>query len=139
MSDKKLSVWTIRVCPKCGAQEADPPSECAYCERDGGQLEEVEVTTFKQAQRLEAERDQIAATSVAAMTELTERWEAVANRERTDHEAFKERLLTIAREVEERGRATLKAGAARTGLFAEAAAIREAVAIVSEEAAEERG
>lgn len=35
-------IYRIDVCPECGAQEQDPPSDCAYCE-SGGQLVTITV------------------------------------------------------------------------------------------------
>lgn len=40
MAEKR---WTIEVCPGCGAQPNGPPTECRYCEVDGGRLTTVEV------------------------------------------------------------------------------------------------
>jgi hypothetical protein len=31
----KTRVWTIHVCPACGAMEVDEPSGCGHCERGG--------------------------------------------------------------------------------------------------------
>ncbi len=32
-------VIEMECCPVCGALDIDPPSDCDYCERDGGKLE----------------------------------------------------------------------------------------------------